>query len=258
MIKRVILSLVCGGFLLFTASTAMAFGIGAYATVGGGGSTFKTTKKDYMPNITDTSSDLTAGAGLIFDTNLAYNSIFNYRFKFGGGKYWVDREKEIDMARLHLSNIFGFGLVRAKYVRWWLGPQMGATYSWGKRGERTYIGIAKESYGYQMLAYGAPSIFDWNIPGPFKDKIRKIDYGGINLGLATGVNINIGKNFTIALETGFKYNLNWGNQYRKIYTWPIGLYEINSFKEKLFVHGWELYGEVAFMFRLSSDNYGGR
>ncbi len=255
MLKKFLLSIACGGLLLFIASTAMAFGIGAYATVGGGGSTFNTTKTDYAPNITSTSSDLTAGAGLIFDTNLASNSIFNYRFKIGGGKYWIDREKEIDMARMHLSNIFGFGLIRTKHVRWWMGPQLGAAYAWGKRGERTYFGITKESYTYQILAYGISSIFDFNLPGPFKDKIRKINYGGINMGLSTGVNFNIAQNFTISLESGFKYNLNWGKQYRKTYTWPIGLYEINSFKEKLFVHGWELYGEVAFMFRLSSDNY---
>ncbi|MBP7738321.1 MAG: hypothetical protein KA369_20270 [Spirochaetes bacterium] len=257
MLQKNILAIAWVALTLFTASRAMAFGIGAYATVGGGGSTYKTTTEDYLPNITGTSSDLTAGAGLILDTTLAQDSLFNYRLKIGGGRNWIDREKHIILARLQMSNIFGFGIIRTDIIRWWIGPQLGGTYSWGDRGKRNYAGIAKESSEYQALRYGVFSINDINLLAPYHDTIREINYGGLNVGLSTGLNINIGSLFTISLETGFKYNLNWGNQQRKIYEtlWP--LYEINHFTENLFVHGWELYGEIAFLFRIPGDNYRG-
>ncbi len=60
MIPKKILALAGGALMLLATSSAMAFGIGAYATVGGGGSAYKTTTDDYMPGITDRSSDLTA------------------------------------------------------------------------------------------------------------------------------------------------------------------------------------------------------
>ncbi len=257
MIQKIILPILCAGFL-FMVSDAMAFGIGAYATVGGGGSTFKTTTLDYNPNITASSSDFTAGAGLILDTNLAADSLFNYRLKLGGGKRWIDREKKISMARLNLSNIFGFGIIRTGVIRWWLGPQLGGIYSWGKRSDRHYYGITKESDIHQALFNPPVSIIDFWPSLSLFDKMRKIYHGGVNLGIATGVNINIGNNFTIALETGCTYNLSWGNQYRTIYELQIPLSEINHFREKIFVRGWELYGEFAFLFRLSGaqQNHG--
>ncbi len=272
MLQKNILALAGGALMLLATSSAMAFGIGAYATVGGGGSAYKTTTGDYVPGITDSSSNLTAGAGLILDTALAQDSLFNYRLKIGGGRYWIEKEtnleltrkkiestrKNIELTRLQLSNIFGFGIIRTRILRWWLGPQLGGTYTWGNRGKRNYAGIAKESSEYQALRYGIFSINDINLLAPYYDTIREIKYGGFNLGLSTGLNINIGTIFTISLETGFKYNLNWGYQYRKIHEsfWP--LYEINHFNENLFVHGWELYGEIAFLFRISGDNYRGR
>ncbi len=189
------------------------------------------------------------------DTALAQDGLFNFRLKIGGGRYWFDREKKIEAARLGITNIFGFGIIRHRILRWWFGPQLGGTYTWGDRGKRNYMGIAKESSEYQWLQYNAFYINDINLRSPYYDIIKKIRHGGLNVGFSTGLNINIGGLFTISLETGFKYNLNWGNQYRKIYElfWPI--YEINNFNENLFVHGWEIYGEIAFLFRFSGDNY---
>jgi len=229
--KKLFLLVIAFVFVAALATRAMAMGIGVYGTVGGG-----KMNHDYSTGeliAPSSSSDFGGGAGVIFDTNLASDKLFNYRAKFGAEKYTVSRETDIDMARVHFDNIFGFGIVRTKMLRWWIGPQVGGFYA---------INTGEE--GYRLwFTKGLPFL----LVSPFIARLKELKYGGFDIGAATGLNINLGTNFTIGVETGFKYDFAWGTQKRSSL---LGIYNIN---DDMTINGWELYGEISFLFRFAGD-----
>lgn len=154
---------------LFSARELSAFGIGLVGDFHGGAASWDGIKRDHLGG----------GGGLIIDTNVARDEVFNYRLDltFGGlmisqdvvnsfplplfGTYipfkYTETQKK---TTLFISTVhyFGFGVVRNKYVRFWLGPQI------------TLGGMATD--------------------------VRGLITG---IGLAMGLNINIGEFFTISL-----------------------------------------------------------
>ncbi len=266
MFKKIIFMFCVGIFTTALATGAMAFGIGGYATLGGGNTIYDFSRFEWFrTGNMKNSSNLAIGGGLVLDTNLANNRIFNYRLKLGGEALNVDRERSIDMSRLHMQHIFGFGIVRTKVVRLWLGPSIGGSYSWGKStGLKYYLGIAPQSYRYQQVtAPGLPYDPTAYTFGLLRDRIKKLYYGGIDLGVAVGLNINIGNLVTIGPEMGFKYAFNWGFQRRDVYAGLLPLIidtaaTLNRGEERkrISLKGYEIYGNIAFMFRVGGDNYG--
>jgi hypothetical protein len=231
--KKLFLFMLAFVFVATLTTRAMATGIGVYGTIGGGKSNHDYSSGEIIAP--STSSDLAIGGGLILDTNLASNKLFNYRMKIGAEKYTSSRETDIDMARIHFDNIFGFGIIRTKMLRWWIGPQVGGFYATNTETESYQLYFVKE--------------IPYIILSPFFGRVKELKYGGFDIGAATGLNINPGKNFTIGVETGFKYYFAWGTQQRSI-----GLGFINM-NDDMKLNGWELYGQVSFLFRFGGDNY---
>lgn len=67
--------------------------------------------------------------GFVMDTTIAKNRVFNYRFSLlteennaSGGGY------NVDMAGIAMTHDFGFGIVRNKVMRLWVGPQLKASF----------------------------------------------------------------------------------------------------------------------------------
>jgi hypothetical protein len=263
MFKKIIFLVCFGGFVVLFATGAMAFGIGGYMTFGGGNAKFDINQYElFSTESMRNSHNLAIGGGLILDTNLAYDRIFNYRLKLGGEQNSVEREAEIKMTRLSMDHVFGFGVVRTRSVRLWFGPQIGLSYSWGNRREvKRYFGFSPISFEWQAINLGmySPLFFMEDI---LRDKINKIEYGGIDVGLVVGLNINIGETVTIGPEIGCKYVYNWGKQNRDIYDWvaPLDVWSgipinINDNRESLKLRGYELFATISIMFRVSGDNY---
>ncbi|MCU0847579.1 MAG: hypothetical protein MUD12_06795 [Spirochaetes bacterium] len=131
---RKITVILFAGFVLFTAIDCMAApGFGAYVN-GGGGMNFQ---KYGIHNI---------GGGLLFDTNVSGDRLFNYRLNIGVDRWHEEfmiseykffekpvNTKSIDYPRLHINNSFGFGLIKEKDYRLWLGPQIGFGFGFSKR-----------------------------------------------------------------------------------------------------------------------------
>jgi hypothetical protein len=235
--KKLILFITAGVFVITAASNAMAIGIGVYGTIGGG-----KMQHDYSTDemiAPSSSTDLAIGGGIILDTNLASNKLFNYRLKIGGEKYTCARESNIDMARVHCDNIFGFGIVRMQQIRWWIGPQVGGFYTTNldEKGYKPYL--CKE------------------FPFGFIGRLHDLKYGGFDIGAATGLNINLGTNFTIGIEGGFKYDFAWGTQ-KRIDSLDIMDSLALNVKDDMKISGWELYAQVSFMFRFGGDNFRGK
>lgn len=235
--KKLMLFILAGVLVMTAASDAMAVGIGVYGTIGGG-----KMQHDYSTNemiAPARSTDFAIGGGIILDTNLASNKLFNYRLKIGGEKYTCSRESDIDMARVHVDNIFGFGIVRMKQIRWWIGPQVGGFYATNldEKGYKPYLCM--------------------EFPFGFIGRLKELKYGGFDIGAATGLNINLGKYFTIGIEGGFKYDFAWGTQ-KRIDSLDIFSSLVFNVEDDMKLNGWELYAQFSIMFRFGGDNFKGK
>jgi hypothetical protein len=154
-------------FLVMRSVPAHAFGIGLFGNFDGG--------QLWWDGYGTSYDFLNYGGGLVFDTNLAGNSLFNYRMELGVSNihsnyeadtpiYGVYTTKYEDSIAISSVNYFGFGIVRSQYVRFWLGPQL------------TFGGTVTNLTGF---------------------------YAG--LGVALGLNFNFGDVFTLAVTGSGRY-----------------------------------------------------
>jgi len=117
--------------LLVASAPARASGVGGYLDLFGGASdwTFEVGPFD----VDDSATMMGVGAGFLFDTNLAKNSLVNYRLTFGPEvtNLNFDDEDSVDLFGLALDNTVGFGVLRSKEMRLWVGPDVKIAYHWG-------------------------------------------------------------------------------------------------------------------------------
>jgi hypothetical protein len=241
--KKYALSFVAGLCMMFAAASAMALGIGAYIDAAGG----ETHRKVRTGSFEDTGGRLTNygfRAGLIFDTCVACDNEFSYRFKLGGGLSWADLLNKIDYNSLHMSHTFAFAAVKNDYIKFWIGPQIGLSYSRGS-GDRLFLGTDKVGPLYYFGTTPTPEL--WHF-GVFKERTKYFLYN-VNAGPAFGVNLNFGDYVTLALEAGVTYGYTIGRQERELYFAVNPLIPYNKFRESVADHGIEAYGSAAFLFR---------
>jgi hypothetical protein len=113
-----ILALIIG--LFFCSESLYALGIGFYADFNSGLTFGKYRNSHWAP-----------GGGLIIDTNVAKDEIFNYRLELGydwfnvswfpgsSADYYFDT-----CSKLSSNHYFGFGIIRNQNIRFWVGPQI--------------------------------------------------------------------------------------------------------------------------------------
>jgi hypothetical protein len=203
--------------LMLVSTQAMAVGIGLYGGVGKA-SNARVRVRDTALASPEESHRL-AGLGFVLDTAVAKNQLFNYRLNVGFEKWnWgVDTFENIARAeplRIGIYNTFGFGIIKTRPIRFWLGPQAGLTlFTEPNKGTGTFLDIFQLS--------------DNN--GAF----------GYTIGLATGVNINIGEKLTIGIDGGAR---RWDYYY-------INSNPIQAQQQHQRTH--EYYGNVSVMFRIN-------
>lgn len=96
---------------------AQALGVGPYVFGGAG-----QVKDDYA-----SANYNFGGIGLALDTAVAEDTLFNYRLQLGYARVSFEHG-DTDGNRFEMRHIFGFGVLRTKEVRLWLGPQIGLYY----------------------------------------------------------------------------------------------------------------------------------
>ena len=173
--------------MIFASSALWATGIGLYGTGGVGATTW--TYKDGSVSTTD----YFYGGGLIIDTAVAADTLFNYRFTFGYEQY-ILKDPDTDTTgkpinRLSISNTFGFGLVRTEIARFWLGPRLGLHY------------LFKNDSGKVLMYLPGPTGF---IIFPVRRSLD-LDVIGLDIMLALGCNFNIGDYTTLFIDVGMGY-----------------------------------------------------
>jgi hypothetical protein len=109
-------------FVLCLSSNAQAFGIGGYFEYGNVDGEIELLVGDDV----DFDADQ-YGVGVVFDSNLARDSLFNYRGTFGYRRSEHTFETflgdvEVDAEGFEMNHLFGFGVVRTKHMRVFIGP----------------------------------------------------------------------------------------------------------------------------------------
>lgn len=183
---------------------AMAIGLGFYTELPfpeGYGDLEQTTIRSGIDSGADNSRvdykhDL-IGFGFVLDTNVAQDSLFNYRLNLGYEKTEWDLKDapsnslrpislsngyKLNLDSVVMDNTFGFAVYRDKLWRVWLGPQVRLAFLWGdgEFGDGTH----DPSWEYGFFGTG---------------------WGGV-----IGVNYNPGDLFTGSLTTGYRYTKYYG------------------------------------------------
>ncbi|WP_345976892.1 hypothetical protein [Sulfurimonas sp. HSL3-7] len=117
-------------FLLAAPMVASAAGMGVYVPISVANSSSVTNDSN---GDVDTDYSPSAGFGVAFDSNIGKDRLFNYRL---GLEYMnakidtTDSRYEEDFARFNIVNTFGFGVLRTKVVRLWVGPRVNIAWNW--------------------------------------------------------------------------------------------------------------------------------
>jgi len=154
-------------------SNVDAFGLGVTSTIGTG--TAKHTYESNTYNGIDTEykyDTSRASIGIVMDTNLSKDKLFNYRLGM------VYESEEFDRSGFKyqakggsIENDFGFGIIRNDLIRLWVGPELRLTYLEKKWDNNS-----------------TTSLFEFG------------------LGPVVGVNFNLGPVVTISAKTGYIFN----------------------------------------------------
>ena len=115
-----------------------------------------------------------AGFGIVFDSNIGKDKLYNYRFSFEYSSTELDTINGYTLSdtltkdKFNFVNTFGFGVLRTKTVRLWVGPR---------------INIQFENGQYKEI-----------------DQIS----AGVGIAAVLGVNVNLGR--TVSLSADLDYH----------------------------------------------------
>jgi hypothetical protein len=163
---------------LVCAAEGIAGGLGVY-----GAYDFLVGSLGWYDNSSDFNRVKIAQAGILFDTCVAKDRLFNYRLQVGldlsSASYWdADLAQTVAMNIWQISfiNTFGFGLIREEALRFWFGPQLG-------------FGVGFEPSFSDTAYYSVMSNF------------FELD---MFAGVAMGLNIHLGNSVSLCADAGLR------------------------------------------------------
>ena len=176
--KKLALSL-----LLAMPMVASAAGMGVYVPFGVSNSSSVT--GDFYDNTTDKDYESAIGLGIAFDSNIGKDKLFNYRLGVEYMNVGVDNvngfASEQDYGRLNFVNTFGFGVLRTKTVRLWVGPRVNIGWNW----------TTENNAGGTTIDY-AEAAFE------------------LGIAPAVGVNVNLGRVVSLGFDVDYRFAALYG------------------------------------------------
>jgi hypothetical protein len=175
--KLLIPAIIVCCLIAFPITQAGATGLGFYVERAGGSGDWEREPDEDTAEDYDSDEDATA-FGFVLDTNVARDRIFNDRLQIGYEK-WEPKLKlkgsggegrKLELKGFAMTHDFGFGVLRTRHVRLWLGPELKLGY---------YTGSPEDYDRYDMWVF---------------------KYG---VGPVIGANFNIGEVVTLAVKAGF-------------------------------------------------------
>jgi len=168
-----------------------ASGMGFYIPVSVGDTSNLTVSEDGLYADYDMTQNYasTAGIGLVFDSNIGKDKLFNYRVALEYQSTTVDSTEaagstedcntyHCEKIRLNFVQTFGFGVLRTETVRLWVGPRINM--AWNSRSDSTDIG---SGYTFTESEYA------------------------LELGIApaVGINVNLGRLVSLGADLDYRY-----------------------------------------------------
>ena len=160
--KKIMMMAVLAATALFSASTAHAFGMGFWSSMGD--KTSDWTSNGVRESLKMEHNDM----GITLDTNLATGRLFNYHLEFGKakadikpffGETLTNTKMEVD--GLVMNHAFGFGMPITPLFRFWFGPEI--RFTWMDGTLPTDPNVDLDLFGF---GFGAAVGFNVNLPGP--------------------------------------------------------------------------------------------
>lgn len=182
--QSVFAGLIAGGLILAVLSLAppaQAGGIGGSLSYSRGHASLEDT--DNVWSDLDVQSDM-AGFGLVFDTNLAQDRLFNYRLN--ASIQFTDQEvqqsgleNQVQGTSFAFDQTFGFGIIRTPEVRVFVGPSL-------------HLGVGRTDDDYFVDGFQA-----------------NYDQTTFSAGIGPelGVNFNVGRHLTLSLSSFARYGV---------------------------------------------------
>ncbi len=159
-LKTFLFAVLC--FIIIGAREASALGFGIYGQYKTASPELNSNYIDPDPMLLGWEEDADAtrnlfGLGLLIDTAVAKDKLFNYRLQLGVafGSLSIDGtqyDKSIGLTEYHMYHSFGFGIVRTDGLRLWFGPQLGLGQA---RGSYSYAGKSGMEYIETFASIGA-------------------------------------------------------------------------------------------------------
>lgn len=174
--KRIFVLLAAAAVLLISNTAAHAFGMGFWKSVGD-----KTS--DWTSNGVRISSKMEHDdMGITLDTNLAKDSLFNYRLEFGKAEvdinpFFDSVGGSMEAEGLVMNHAFGFGMPITPLLRFWFGPELRITWVDGTVSNDPLADLDLFGFGF-----GAAAGLNINLPGPLTIGIK----GGYSIMNYTG------------------------------------------------------------------------
>jgi hypothetical protein len=135
----------------------MAVGLGLYGTSGTGDGEYEF--DDDASVAYDLDVDIQRGGfGFVLDTAVANDRMFNYQLNIGiyNWSEEFENDAEFDLSGLMMSHDFGFGVLRNRHVRLWLGPEIRIAYGTGDDADN-------DGYDVNIVSLGAGPVLGVNL-----------------------------------------------------------------------------------------------
>ncbi|MBN1797563.1 MAG: hypothetical protein JW822_03240 [Spirochaetales bacterium] len=163
-------------FLLFTSTYCMGMGLGGYISYD-----LLISTMGWYENWSDFNRVKFLQFGILFDTCVARDRLFNYRLQVGldlsNASFYdedLGQDADIDIWQISFINTFGFGMIRNELMRFWVGPQIGFALGF----EPNFV---QDAYYSNMGEFFEFDIF---------------------VGVGFGVNIHIGDTISLCADAG--------------------------------------------------------
>lgn len=222
---------------LLWAAPVLAFGVGGMFSAGSGES------KWYRENeVADTVSDYadtgTVGGGVVIDTGKPDGMYFT-RLNIGIDDYSMRTGYKQRLTRFSVRSTFRFVLVKKEIFRFWLGPQVGVSYLFGRTGYRAYEN--------DIIPYMNPGI--WPLVESYLHNTARYNLAGADAGLVVGFDFDIRQYATVTISGGLRYGAQVGGMaYRNG-----GVFLNNTL---VYSHGLERFVDAGVLFRFDDSRKG--
>jgi hypothetical protein len=220
-LKKIVLLISAFVCMLLISTSAKAIGVGAYVDLGVGSTTWEGDFQSSGGTIKGSATDLIPTGGLILDTAAAKNKIFNYRFKFGGGKMLSGAIKLDKVGMVHTLGLSPMNF-RGDQARFFFGPRIGMYYVGGEYEVAPPLSIMT----FMFWPFG----FLLSQPAKIHLDLVRFDLGLVLLGF----NFNLGEAATITFEFGGNYGIMLGEK-----------------KGTITAPGYEIFATMGFMYRIN-------